>query len=273
MGFREELLEHLAEYRVNQLGVDEVGEYHGRPYRHILPKSRGDMNLSMPIRNRCVAYLAERGIRRHRNFHHLNSSQAYALNLFFPLLDGGETSHRVLLDALGVEGQVESWRFEAVPDPREGTNFDLLLFLRDGRRLYCEVKLTESGFGGARANAARRTKLQKHYGPRLRGLVPPDWLEESSFFRRYQLLRVLSYMDEPPGSEVLLLFPAANRHALQQATETVEGVGAKARGRLRIIDSTQLITRALEDPRLPETAREALALVRLKYRVGASAFP
>lgn len=55
----------------------------------------------------------------HGQFHHLNPPQAEALNLFFPLLDGGPGSQRVLLDAMEISGNICGWDLEVIPDPNE----------------------------------------------------------------------------------------------------------------------------------------------------------
>jgi hypothetical protein len=44
----------------------------------------------------------------HQYLHHLNSSQAFAFNLFFPYFSGGPEAASALLRALGQEGVLEA---------------------------------------------------------------------------------------------------------------------------------------------------------------------
>jgi len=112
--YSKDLQRHLTFYKGMRLGVREPGIflYKGKEVRcgHILPRELKWLNVLEPFRTEVRAYLsANKDIRLHKYFHHLNSSQAFTLNLFYPFLEGGPASSSALLRALGVPGQVAHW--------------------------------------------------------------------------------------------------------------------------------------------------------------------
>src|ERR1035438_10193761 len=92
IGYRDQLLRHLAEYRSATLGVAKPGTFRGMEREHILPIEHRCLNLLPGARELVRQYLAEHAeLVLHKEFHHLNSSQAFAFNLFFPYLDRKST--------------------------------------------------------------------------------------------------------------------------------------------------------------------------------------
>jgi hypothetical protein len=76
--------------------------------------------------------------------------------------------------------------------------------------------------------------------PRLSGLVDPKWLEPDAFFRRYQLLRSLCYLDQPHNL-LFIVLPKANdplRKALQVLPEITEGA---LKDRVRVLYLEELV--------------------------------
>lgn len=214
---------YLARYKREELGVlaDGVWRHRGRdiPYPHILPAGAEALNVVAPIREEFWRYwdaqrrTAAAPASLHRYFAHLSSSQALAFNLFFPFLGSSRACPAVLLEALGLAraeaaAPIGEWRFEAVLDAAEGTNFDVAIDFADGRRLLVEVKLTEGEFGRCADDARHRRKREERYLPRLAGAVQPAALEPGLFFRHYQILRNVSYAG--PSTRVLFLIPRGN---------------------------------------------------------------
>ena len=194
------------------------------------------------------------------------------MNLFFPFLqdDAGKSA---LLAALQVTGSIESWDFEAVPWPDEGTNFDLMLGLSHGPRVYIEVKLTESGFGRARPNDLRRKKLTTIYRPRLMDKVAPATLEEAVFFDQYQLLRNLSYVNEPAGSTLVLVFPNRNLEVRSEADVFIRSLGPRMAERVRVVFAEDLAAALLAGAQEASAAANVLRLVIDKYALGGGSLP
>src|ERR1700742_4924778 len=125
MSYQDDLRAHLSEYKKSVLHIDEPGVFHhqGREihYEYILPTNHSLRNLTDEA---CAVFLVFPAIRRHMYFHHLNSSQAFALNLFFPYFTLRPDQSATLLRALGSGESLDSWAPEAIPDAREGTNVD-----------------------------------------------------------------------------------------------------------------------------------------------------
>ncbi len=84
--YAERMKAHLAAYKRHSLGVSEDGVWAktGNSYPHILPTDRQQLNILEPFRHEFWAYCEAHkpAIRLHRDFHHLNSSQALTFNLF-----------------------------------------------------------------------------------------------------------------------------------------------------------------------------------------------
>jgi hypothetical protein len=136
-----------------------------------------------------LAFEKYKGTKLHRYFHHLNSSQAFALNLFFHYFEGGPESAAALLRALGRAGVLADWEPEAVPVPAEESNIDVLWTTADGVKTFCEVKLSEVGFGKGANDERHQKKLDQVYRERLAPHMEPDRLEISSFLKDYQFYR------------------------------------------------------------------------------------
>lgn len=123
LSYQIRLKRHLAEYKRAHLRVVEPGvfRYRGRNVQcdHVLPRSKEWLNILPLARPSVRAFLRANPTKRHRYFHHLNSSQAFAFNLFFPFLGGVPEGARALLRALGTDGVLASWEPEAVPDAVE----------------------------------------------------------------------------------------------------------------------------------------------------------
>jgi hypothetical protein len=231
------LRKHLAEYKAKRLGIREAGVYRktGRAYRHLLPSNLRYLNLLESIRAEFREYLRHSPtVRLHPDFHHLNSSQALAFNLFYPFLSAGGEAARSMAQALGLEGDIREWHFEYVPDAEEGTNVDVAWQNSDGAWAFCEVKLSEGEFGSAKPDQRHEKKFREIYSPRLHGLVDERLLEFNEFCRHYQLLRNISLLATHSDSHVVFLIPEQNS-ALGPALHAVLGsLAASVRHRVHV---------------------------------------
>jgi hypothetical protein len=271
MSYGTELKAHLSRYKRSVLKVEEDGTWarNRRPYSHILPKALAELNLVEPIRSQCLSYMAREEIKLHGDFAHLNSSQAFAFNLFFPWLSDGIESRRALARCMGIRSQIDSWEFEAVPDQEEGTNLDLWLRLEDRSQVFIEVKLTENGFGAPKANDRRRKKLEDIYRPRLERKAAPEVLAGDVFFKHYQLLRNLSHVNPARGDLLLLIFPKANRRSKAEAEGFLGNIVLEGcRPHVRIVFAEDLFRGLQEGGALTPSVRSAMDMVGQKYRIG-----
>jgi hypothetical protein len=214
MNYDQRLKNHLAEYKLKRLEVQENGLWkgHQKEYPHILPEHLQQLNILETNRSKFWSYYdSQPGLKLHKDFHHLNSSQAMCFNLFYPCLDDPAMQRILLTEILNCGGDtVREAAFEKVLDKAEGTNFDFFIQLSSGRKVFFELKLSESKFGTARNDQAHREKLEAIYRPRLEGKVSPDVLETSVFFQYYQILRNISYIDPAKPDVLFFIFPRMN---------------------------------------------------------------
>lgn len=162
---------HLSQYKVSTLKIAENGLWRKkRPYSHILPFKHRDLNILEPFRQQFWESYRKWAITLHRDFHHLNSSQAMCFNLFFPFISDENAGLQLLADIFRIKEPVSNPRFEFVLDPTEGTNFDFCLQGQKARYFF-ELKLTEQNFGGCKNDIEHQKKFEKVYRPRLKGML------------------------------------------------------------------------------------------------------
>ena len=115
ISYQEELNRHLSLYKRAVLGIEADGIYKrdGRARPHILPIEQSDANI-LPEAVAALNFLLSKPGSRHVDFHHLNSSQAFALNLFFPYFSAGDVGASVLLAALGQQDKMTKWEAESI---------------------------------------------------------------------------------------------------------------------------------------------------------------
>jgi hypothetical protein len=270
ISYEERLRAHLAKYKFRVLRVLESGAWRGartgvlakRPY--ILPPEQHRLNILAPFRERFWAEFdaasGERRLRLHRDFAHLNSSQAMAFNLFYPLVANRDWARAFLQGVLGLKDAApRTLAFEYAEDPEEGTHFDFFIELERSGKIYLEARLCELAFGAADLDERHSEKLARVYAPRLSALVEPKWLEPDAFFRRYQLLRSFCYLDKP-DSLLFIVLPRANE-PLRKALEVLPDITAGAlRNRVRTLYLEELLEK------LPALLRGRDEALKAHYR-------
>jgi hypothetical protein len=248
------LNDHLARYKELELQRKEPGMwlYQGKPrsYRHILAEEQWQLNLLGGIRHDFLRYLAQArpAIKRHKYFHHLNSSQAMGFNLFFPFMREGHRRMPVLLNALDLPISTTTGCFEKVFSRAEGTSFDFYLESSEGLEVFMELKLSEKEFGIAdnrRYPDKYARKLKDHYLKPLSRLVKPKWIQIDTFCRHYQILRNISYLERRPDNVLLFIFPAANESLARAAGAIGEICAHGLNDRVRVVALEDLVERIL----------------------------
>jgi hypothetical protein len=229
------LWDHLAAYATQRLGVFDQGTYKGKQYPHILPSSPKFLNILESVRSEIQEYLSlNPSVKLHSLFHHLNSSQAFAFNLFYPFFSTRGAAARALSAALGINKDMDTWEFEHVQDSSEGTNADVMWRVPDGGRVFCEVKLSENAFGGAKSDDRHLAKYNELYMPRLQSIVARDYLDEKSFFKNYQLLRNASLLAKSDKDLLVILLPRANVPLHEPLEGLLAAVSPRVRERLKV---------------------------------------
>ncbi len=269
--YKDTLYAHLANYKTQRLGISQQGIWLDRKgethfYGHILPDGLEYLNLLESIRAEMRRYLeAHSSIKLHKDFKHLNSSQAFAFNLFFPYFAAGGSSGKALSMALGLDMEFsdEGWLFEEIQD--ENTNVDVVWKNQTGQKVFCEVKLSEAEFGKAADDAKHHEKLRDIYSRRLRGLISPDLLEPRVFFGHYQLLRNVSLLHGDSASQLVILFPRANTVLIPPLERVLAGINPSHRGRVHAVHIEDAINSLCACESLQPGLRIYASALREKY--------
>lgn len=242
MNYQDRLRSHLVKYKFRVLGVLANGAWKGprtgalAAQPHILPPGEERLNIVAAYRERFWADF-ERGEPRslERHFGHLNSSQAFAFNLFYPLVIDRAWANAFVQGLLGLkDAVVRAAAFEYTADAHEGNHFDFFVELESGERLYFEARLAELGFRTLDLPPRERERLRERFAPRLAGVVEDKWLSGDEFFRRYELLRTLSLL-ERPQHRLYFVVPRANQSLSQALAILPEVVSAPAAERVHML--------------------------------------
>jgi hypothetical protein len=234
---------------------------------HILPLANASANLLEEAEPAASAFLAANPHKRHRYFHHLNSSQAFAFNLFFPYFSGEPESASALLRALGQAGILSEWEPEAVPVADEETNIDVLWATADGVRTFCEVKLSEAHFGKALDDDRHRAKLVDVYSEILAGHLEAARLERLAFFDAYQFNRNVWHMVRTDRSRLIFLLPRSNARLWNLLQRLLSGVVSGTRERISAVAIEDVIANLSADNQCPERLREYAQKLKQKYLI------
>ena len=154
----EQIKHHLERYKIEKLRIKENGIWinNKKEYPHILPYRKRSKNLiEKEYINTLLLYSLNSGKALHPGFHHLNSSQALAINLFVPFLV--ESKLGTLLQEIDIEDSIEKSEFEYIENEKEGTNFDFFIKGKTNS-YYFEVKYSEQKFGYAKNDKRHRDK-------------------------------------------------------------------------------------------------------------------
>ncbi len=198
MTFRDVTCEHLAKYKVDELGIEENGLFSFRgkniDMAHILPFRYHQLNILEEYRSRFFdSKYGPPHIKLHKYFHHLNSSQALCINFFYPLIAEDAlglvakflciTSATDLTSCFEKESEVE------IVSRR--TSFDFHIRYSDTQDIFFEVKYTESGFAKERNDEEHKRKSKDTYRPLVEGspYLAETCRDEQVFLNHYQVLR------------------------------------------------------------------------------------
>lgn len=255
MSYCKKVCDHLAAYKKQVLGIKEDGIfiYRGddKLKAHILPLKNRKDNIQpdniLPEYRKLFFDSEYAKIKFHRYFHHLNSSQAMCINLFFPLITEG--SLNLMTEYLGINGGCDLVaKFEKESELEKATrrtNFDFHLQCSDSScsDIFFEVKYTENGFGKAKADEEHKIKFQETYLPLVdkSKYLNEVCRKEKFFLDHYQLLRNLVHVDDT--KYVVFLFPSANAKARKEVEEAYHQLlNELGRTMVKIVFLEELVT-------------------------------
>lgn len=269
MNYRDHVFKHLSYYRKSVMNIDEDGifKYRGRdfPKGHILPVKLWKQNILEPIREQF--YTSEySSIKYHRYFHHLNSSQALCINLFFPLIV--ENQLGVAANDFGLansDGLKAEFEYESTLELAERkTSFDFFIQSKK-QKIFVEMKYTEDKFGSATNDEEHRKKYEETYAPIITGSpYLAEKVKNCDFFlEHYQVLRNLAHLSA--NQNVVFLFPRSNRSISVQAVEALElFVTEKGKQKFKIVFLEDFVSMLLHSS-LPRNLKMYYSLFSEKY--------
>lgn len=217
--FAKEVKEHLGRYKQVKFGNIGDGKYNYRGreilMEHILPESMADKNIIEPYDSDMNSSGYLKSIKRHKYFHHLNSSQAMCINFFYPLIK--EKQLDCILRALHIQGYVDysTAKFEKESEVESGkdrrTSFDFYFETNEKIRVLFEIKYTENDFGKAENNDKHKDKFARTYAPVLNNseAIAEAFKNPEIFFDNYQIMRNLIHINK--DSYVIFIYPQRNR--------------------------------------------------------------
>ena len=224
---------------MNVLNIQEDGLF---PYKrqeirksHILPFKFLKKNILEHYRKRFWSSKYA-NIKLHRFFHHLNSSQALCINLFYPLL--AENLIDLFLDYLKISYVANVAMFEkksSIEKSGRRTSFDFYVETKNNKHVFVEVKYTENGFGKAKYDKEHQKKFQNTYLPVVKKskFLEKKCEDEGFFFDNYQVLRNLIHINST--DYVVLLFPYENIKVRKEANSAKALLTDLGKEKLKIV--------------------------------------
>lgn len=231
---------------MNVLNIHEDGVF---PYQgqnisksHILPIDFRKKNILKQYRQQFWSS-KHANIKFHRYFHHLNSSQALCINLFYPLII--ENSIDLFLQYLRISSDANYALFEkesAIEKSGRRTSFDFYIETKSGYQIFVEVKYTEGGFAQAKNDHEHQDKFHNTYLPFVKGspFLVKECQGENFFLSHYQILRNLIHINN--NDFVVLLFPYANSDVREEANCASELLTDSGKEKLKIIYLEEIVT-------------------------------
>ena len=221
--FLKQKIDNLINYYTSHASVQCGGSYNGNgEYRHIL-KNRKDITklllfdsapevivdqtrLRLPLSSTSICS-NKQGVKLHRCAHHLNSSQIFCINVFYPLICNPPALKSVLKDLkVPLHGEIISAQFEYMPNGLRHTNFDFHIATNQNENVYFEVKYTEKGFG-APSKSSRKEWSCFYKEQASACFFRREIADEDVFYHKdfYQVNRIIAYIRGPSDYAVFLM--------------------------------------------------------------------
>ena len=232
-GSTKNIKSHMIKYKNENPKMKNLswGTWAGRQYEHILPENSRILNLidgAFFEKEKEIYKHLESRKELHKGFGNLNSSQAFAINLFVPIIQNKDL-YKSFVDESDI-GEIKLDDFEKVLIKEEGTQLDF--YLETDRKKYTfEIKYSENAFGDTERDAAHEIKYNEIYKARLLNCV--DNLSEDDFFEEYQLWRNICFAAE--GYEVRFVFPSFRKDLADKVIKARERCKEEIKERIDFI--------------------------------------
>jgi len=214
MTYQKKIKAHLKGYKNDNFKEIEDGKWkrNKKTYCHIFPEDKWKLNLLTPYEYELEKYIEEKKIKKHTDFHHLNSSQAMCLNFFYPLIKEKELD--IILKIIGFDKD-EKVNYNSVcfekkskVEKKNKTCFDFYLETESEKKLFFEIKYSEQDFGKGNENEERKKKFENDYKNNLNS-IKDKFHNSKDFLENYQILRNLVCIND--DSYVCFLYPSENK--------------------------------------------------------------
>lgn len=233
------IISHLIEYKTVSLSDTRKGTFHGKQYNHVLVDEQQNLlkgyGFDRVIEDNFNDIKKRNEL--HIGFANMNSSQAFALNCFCPLIESG-----TLGTFLGIDDSLikpEECKFEYVLNENEQTQFDFYIEKSELHpAISVEVKYTEEDFGIARLDNNHIQKYEEEYKSKLSTLTKKE-LSISEFFTKYQLWRNLSYVQE--GQIICFLFPRFREDLTEYVKKAISMCRDEYKDQIKIIYADDIV--------------------------------
>ncbi len=254
MSYRDKVIKHLESYEDYDITEDKKGYNNkrwGKKYYHIIKDKENDQYLNIfPEYREEVKALK---INIHRDFHHLNSSQAMCINFFQPLIH-----HDLLEFVLKKINPIENWgnitdasyekdsQWERIlanknnlnPRARKPTEFDFYIETDTGKTVTFEVKYSENNFGGPSKEDGKYKdtyieKFNKVYQEMMSDHIIKN-NDTESFLDNYQIMRnLVNILDK--NHYAVFLVPMDNEPVAKKAVEACNWVTQDYRDNVKVL--------------------------------------
>ena len=205
--FYERIIEHMANYKNNILGVTENGYYKGEPHKHILPGGMGK-NFLKDNYNLYKKYCNEERLNTYCN--HLNSSQIMCMNFFLPMLEDSQLFNTIIAKQLEKDkeslGEIVDFFCNAIHD--DENQFDIYVEYSSGIRLYIETKYSEQKFR-AFNGASRDKSWEEKYKDFAKNSLYLKDIDKEEFFRNFQINKNIGLIKDK-NDYVVFIYPFDN---------------------------------------------------------------
>lgn len=226
----QKIKEHLADYKVHVLKINESGIWlnNKQQYTHILPLNLYFKNLIDEGYYKELYDIAST-IKRHCNFHHLNSSQALAINLFG--LMQAENDFSILQDnGIEISNYIYS-KFEYKES--DDTTFDFYIKTQI-RNIYFEIKYTEKTIATESKSKNNEYRWSQYYEAPMISILKDTTNVKELFFSQYQLWRNIVRISNN-NDIVVFVFPSVRNDLKAEVVRTIEKVKPEYAHHIKIL--------------------------------------